>query len=369
MSRALQKVGDWHSYPLFCSFTEGGDTVIDLYSDTTTRPSEGMRRAMYEAEVGDEQRGLDPTVIRLQEEVAALLGKEAALFLPSTTMANQIAIKLHTDPGDEVILDALSHPVYAEAGGAGLISGALFNTIQSERGIFGPAQVRAAVRPSLPMFAPSRALWIENTHNMGGGSVWPLESLLAVTSEARSLGLTLHLDGARIMNASVASGHRPDTLAAPFDTVSICLTKGLGAPVGGLIAGSSALMQRARRYKQALGGAMRQAGVLAAAGLYALRNNVERLADDHRRARRLALGIAQSDRIETDVDGVETNMVFFRPAYRTDLEHMRQRLAEAGVLVSLVRGGAYFRAVTHLDVSDADIERAIQVISEVIGQG
>lgn len=342
--------------------------MIDLYSDTTTRPGEGMRRAMYEAEVGDEQRGLDPTVIRLQEEAAALLGKEAALFLPSTTMANQIAIKLHTEPGDEIILDYFSHPVYAEAGGAGLISGALFNTIQTERGIFGPGQVRAAIRPPLPISSRSRAVWIENTHNMGGGSVWPLETLLATTKAARDAGLSLHLDGARLLNASVAIGHPPDVLAAPFDTVSLCLTKGLGAPVGGLLAGSRELMERARRYKQGLGGAMRQAGVIAAAGLYALQNNVERLAEDHRRARALAEGLAQSSAIDTDVDRVETNMVFFRPAYPADLNLLKDRLAEEGVLVSVVRGGAWFRAVTHLDVSDRDIEAATGTIITVIEQ-
>ena len=340
--------------------------MIDLYSDTTTRPSEGMRRAMYEAEVGDEQRGMDPTVIRLQEEVTSLLGKEAALFLPSTTMANQIAIKLHTEPGDAIIIDAQSHPVYAEAGGAGLISGALFHTIQTERGIFGPEEALALIQPPLPIATRTRALWIENTHNMGGGSVWPLDTLLSVTQAAKGAGLTLHLDGARLLNASIASGHSPRTLAAPFDTVSLCLTKGLGAPVGGLIAGSRELITRARRYKQALGGAMRQAGVIAAAGLYALKHNVERLADDHRRARRLAEGLAESPAIDTDPAAVETNMVFFRPAFHADLGSLRDRLASAGVLVSVVRRGTYFRAVTHLDVTDDDIEAAIRVIREIM---
>ncbi len=331
--------------------------LIDLYSDTATKPTEGMRRAMAAAEVGDEQRGTDPTVLALQERVAALLGKEAALFLPSTTMANQIAIKVHTEPGDEVILEASSHPVNFEGGGAGLISGILFRTIQGRRGIFTLDDVRRAVRPAGdPHFPRSRLLCVENTHNMGGGTVWPLELLREVTQGARSLGLALHLDGARIMNASVASGTAPDVIAAAFDTVSFCLSKGLGCPVGGLIAGSKELIEKARRYKQALGGAMRQAGILAAAGLYALEHHVERLADDHRRARRLAEGLAEIPGIVIDLESVETNMVYF--THRSvPPDTLRAALAARGLLVSA--GGGRLRAVTHLDVGDEEIEEAL----------
>src|SRR5690606_37683547 len=274
--------------------------LIDLFSDTTTRPTPAMRKAMMEGAVGDEQRGEDPTVLELEARVAALLGKEKALFLPSTTMANQIAIKLHTQPGDEVILEADSHPVHFEAGGPGLISGVHLRTIPGRWGLFTAEQVKEAVRPDLSIHSRSALLWVENTHNMGGGTVWPLDQLLSVCEAGRSLGLKLHLDGARLLNASIASGHPPHVLAEPFDTVSFCLTKGLGAPVGGLLAGSAEAIARARRYKQALGGAMRQAGIIAAAGLYALDHHVDRLAEDHRRARRLADALAKIDGIEID---------------------------------------------------------------------
>ena len=340
--------------------------LIDLYSDTATKPTEGMRRAMAAAEVGDEQRGTDPTVLALQERVAALLGKEAALFLPSTTMANQIAIKVHTEPGDEVILEAGSHPVNFEGGGAGLISGVLFRTIQGRRGIFTLEDVRRAVRPAGdPHFSRSRLLCVENTHNMGGGTVWPLDLLREVTQGARSLGLALHLDGARIMNASVASGVAPDVIAAPFDTVSFCLSKGLGCPVGGLIAGSKELIEKARRYKQALGGAMRQAGILAAAGLYALDHHVERLADDHRRARRLAEGLAEIPGIVIDLESVETNMVYF--SHRSvPPDTLRAALAARGLLVSA--SGGRLRAVTHLDVGDEEIEEALARVKRTLAE-
>lgn len=337
---------------------------IDLFSDTATRPTEGMRRAMAAAEVGDEQRGTDPTVRKLQERVAELLGKEAALFLPSTTMANQIGIKLHTDPGDEVILEAYSHPANAEAGGAGLISGVLFRTIQGRRGIFTFEAVKEAVRPVDPHFSRSRLLCIENTHNMGGGSVWPLELLREVSRGARSLGLALHLDGARLMNASIASGASAKEIADPFDTVSFCLSKGLGCPVGGLIAGSKELIDEARRYKQALGGAMRQSGILAAAGLYALDHHVERLADDHRRARRLAEGLAELPGIEVDPESVETNMVFFSHRSASSVA-LQSALAGRGILVSFAHDGR-LRAVTHLEIDDDAIEHALVEIRRTL---
>lgn len=342
---------------------------IDLFSDTATRPTREMLQAMIQAPVGDEQRGEDPTVIALEERVAALLDKEKAVFLPSTTMANQIAIKLHTQPGDEVILEADSHPVHYEAGGPGLISGVLLRTIPGERGLFTPEQVRQAVRPDDAHSSRSALLCVENTHNMGGGTVWPLELLEAVCEAGRSLGLALHLDGARLLNASVASGHPPDVLARPFDTVAFCLSKGLGAPVGGLLAGDAATIQRARRYKQALGGAMRQAGVIAAAGLYSLDHHVQRLADDHRRARRLAEALAEMDGIEIDLNRVETNMVFFTVTDpRFTPESFVKALEARGVIVSQGQGNE-LRAVTHLDVDDAAIDRAIEIIAALLQSG
>ena len=340
--------------------------LIDLFSDTTTRPTPAMRQAMMEAAVGDEQRGEDPTVLELEARVAALLGKEKALFLPSTTMANQIAIKLHTQPGDEVILEADSHPVHFEAGGPGLISGVHLRTIPGRRGLFTAEQVKEAVRPDLSIHSRSALLWVENTHNMGGGTVWPLDQLLSVCEAGRSLGLKLHLDGARLLNASIASGHPPHVLAEPFDTVSFCLTKGLGAPVGGLLAGSAEAIARARRYKQALGGAMRQAGIIAAAGLYALDHHVDRLAEDHRRARRLADALAKIDGIEIDPSHVETNMVFFRVKHpRFTPETFLEALKQRGVILSQGRGGS-LRAVTHLDVDDAAIDRAVAIIAGLL---
>ena len=342
---------------------------IDLFSDTTTRPTPGMLQAMIQAPVGDEQRGEDPTVLALEARVAELLGKERALFLPSTTMANQIAIKIHTQPGDEVIMEADSHPAHYEAGGPGLISGVLLRTIVGERGLFTPDQVREAVRPGDAHSSHSALLCIENTHNMGGGTVWPLEQLEAVCETGRSLGLALHLDGARLLNASVASGHPPHILARPFDTVSFCLSKGLGAPVGGLLAGDAPTIARARRYKQALGGAMRQAGVIAAAGLYALDHHVEGLADDHRRARRLAEALARISGIEIDLRRVETNMVFFRVTDpRFTPESFLSALEKRGVILSQGQGSD-LRAVTHLDVDDAAIDEAARIIGEILAAG
>ncbi|MEA2427530.1 MAG: threonine aldolase, partial [Thermoleophilaceae bacterium] len=263
-------------------------------SDTQTRPSEGMRHAMATAEVGDEQRGLDPTVNALQDRVAELLGHEAALFLPSGTMCNQIAIRLHTRPGDEVILERFSHPIIAEAGGPAAHSGVMMQPIDGAGGMFTGAQVEASLRTAGDRYQPrSRLVCVEQTTNYGGGRVWPLERIREVQEVARAGGLATHMDGARLMNAVVASGVSASDFASGFDSAWLDFTKGLGAPVGACLAGSRELIAEAWRFKQMMGGAMRQAGIVAAAGIYALDHNVDRLAEDHENARLLAEGIAE----------------------------------------------------------------------------
>jgi threonine aldolase len=339
--------------------------TVNLFSDTQTRPTAAMRRAMAEAEVGDEQRFDDPTVNLLQERVAELLGKEAAVFLPSGTMCNAIGFRLHVRPGgDEVILDRTSHPVQYEAGGPAALSGAMLHVLDGDGGIFTPGQVEGAVRPSGDRYGPrSRLVSVEQTTNIGGGRVWPLETLRGVREVAARHGLRTHLDGARLMNAVVAGGVPAAEHAHGFDTAWIDFTKGLGAPVGAVLAGSGDLIAEAWRYKQMMGGAMRQAGVLAAAGLHALDHHVERLADDHANARRLADGLAEIEGIRIDPARVETNIVVFgvRDAYE-----MCGRLWEQGVQVAPL-GPERLRAVTHLDVDGAGIDRALAAFRQVLG--
>ena len=287
--------------------------AVNLFSDTQTRPTEAMRQAMAHAEVGDEQRLADPTVNALQERVAELLGQEAAVFLPSGTMCNAIAFRLHVRPGgDEVILDRTSHPVNYEAGGPAALSGAMLRALDGDGGIFTADQVEAAVRPAGDRYGPrSRLVSVEQTTNIGGGRVWPLEQVRAVLDVAARHELRTHMDGARLMNAVVASGVPAAEFAGGFDTAWIDFTKGLGAPVGAVLAGSRELIDEAWRYKQMIGGAMRQAGIVAAAGLYALDHHVERLADDHANARRLAEGLAELPGVDIDLARVETNIVVF----------------------------------------------------------
>lgn len=332
--------------------------MINLYSDTQTRPSEGMRKAMYDAEVADEQRGADPTVNALQERVAELLGKEAALFLPSGTMCNAISFRLHIDKaGDEVILHEFAHPIIAEAGGPAAISGAMMRPLQAAGGIFSARQVQAALRPPDRYNPRSRLLSVEQTTNYGGGRVWPLETIEAVTRVARDHGLRTHLDGARLMNAVVASGVAASDYAAGFDTAWVDFTKGLGAPVGACLAASRDLIDEAWRFKQMWGGALRQAGVVAAAGLYALEHNVERLAEDHENARLLADGLAQIEGVRIDPATVETNIVIFEVDNAAGLF---ERLSDQVQLSPF--GPGRLRAVTHLDVSRAEIEQALAAI-------
>jgi threonine aldolase len=337
--------------------------IVNLHSDTQTRPSEGMRRAIASAEVADEQRGLDPTVNALQERVAELLGHEAALFLPSGTMCNQIAVRLHTRPGDEVILERFSHPIIAEAGGAAAHSGVMIQPIDGAGGMFTGAQVEASLRTRDNRYEPrSRLVCVEQTTNYGGGRVWPLRQIRDVLEAAGSHGLRTHLDGARLMNAVVAAGVPASDYASGFTTAWLDFTKGLGAPVGACIAGSEELIEEAWRFKQMMGGALRQAGIVAAAGIYALDHNVERLAEDHENARALAGGIAEIAGARIDPEKVETNIVIFGV---DDAPRVKDELAAREVEVT-VFGPGRIRAVTHMDVDRAGIDRALGALGEVL---
>ncbi len=340
--------------------------MIDLSSDTATRPSMGMRACMAQAEVGDDQRREDPTVNALQERVAVLLGKEAALYLPSATMANEIAVKTHTQPGDEVILERMAHLVTSETGGPAMLSGVMLHMVTGVRGVFTEQQVVDGIRQDDPHRPRTRLVCVEQTHNSGGGTVWPLARLRAVAQTAHSHGLRTHMDGARVMNAVVASGVEAVEQARGYDSVTFCLTKGLGCPVGALLAGSREFVEEARRYKHLFGGAMRQAGIIAAAGLYALDHNVARLAEDHTNAKLLASGLAEIPGIE--VEQVETNLVFFDVA-GTGLTaaEVVARLGAHGVRMG-ANTRTRIRAVTHLDVTQADVERAVAVAQEVLGE-
>ena len=330
---------------------------VNLRSDTQTKPSEGMRRAIASAEVADEQRRLDPTVNALQERVAELLGHEAALFLPSGTMCNQIAIRVHTRPGDEVILERHSHPIIAEAGGPAWNAGLMIHALDGDGGIFGGDQVRAAIRPDSRYMPRSRVVSVEQTTNMGGGRVWPLAAVQDVLAAAREHDLRTHMDGARLMNAVVAAGVSAAEFAGGFDTAWLDFTKGLGAPVGAVLCGSQELIDEAWRWKQQMGGSMRQAGIIAAGCLYALDHNVERLAEDHELARLLADGLAE---LGCEVIEPETNIVIFEAP-----EGFVDAMARHAVELSGTPDGRV-RAVTHLDVSRADVDETLKVARGVL---
>jgi len=331
---------------------------VDLYSDTVTRPTTDMRRFMCEAEVGDEQKFEDPTVNQLCEMVAELLGKEAAVFLPSGTMCNEIALRVHARPGEEVIAHHTAHPINSESGGPAALAGVNMRQIDGPRGQFDAAAVEAAVRP-LSRHAPrTRLLWVEQTSNRGSGSVWPLSRIEAVTAAARRHNLATHMDGARLLNAVVATGVSAREYAAPFDSAWIDFTKGLGAPVGAALAGSRAFIDEAWRHKQQMGGAMRQAGIIAAGGVYALRHHVKRLADDHLNARRLAEGLASLPGVSLDPSTVETNIVIFELTGELTAPVAVERLLARGVRMGAF-GPRAIRAVTHLDVDASGIDRAL----------
>ena len=330
--------------------------VVDLRSDTLTRPTEGMRRAMAAAEVGDDVYGEDPTVNALQDRVADLFGHEAALLVPSGTMGNQIGIRLLVPPGQELLCDAGAHVVTYESGAAAVHGGISTRTWASSNGILDLDAVEAMIRPTGYHTVATAALAVEQTHNRGGGTIQPLETLRGIRRIADDHGLTVHCDGARIWNASVASGVPLREYGQLFDTLSVCLSKGLGAPVGSLLVSSRERVDRARELRQRLGGGMRQAGVLAAAGQYALDHHLERLADDHRRARWLA------ERVGVDPAEVHTNLVLVPVP---DATEFAERAGAQGVLVSLM-GPRQIRLVTHLDMDDADVERAGTVLSQLV---
>ena len=340
---------------------------IDLRSDTVTRPSPGMRRAMAEAEVGDDQYGEDPTVNRLQERLAGLLGKEAALFVPSGTMANQIALKVLTRPGDEVLLGEEAHMLRHESGAGAANSGVQFRAIGTG-GLFTAADFRDACQPpGHIVFPPTGLVALENTHNLGGGRVWPQHEAAAICAAARDAGVASYLDGARLFNAAAAASGRPlADLTAPFDLVSVALSKGLGCPVGSVLAGDAALIARATRARRMFGGALRQSGILAAAGLYALDHHLPQLAEDHRNARLIAQHLAALPGVALDLATIETNIVVFRLApFLPDAAALTAQAKEAGILVSAL-GPRLVRAVTHRDVSRAQCERAAELLAGLI---
>lgn len=341
--------------------------MIDLRSDTVTQPSRAMRDAMAQAPVGDDVYGEDPTVNALQEKAAALLGKQAALFVPSGTMGNQLSIRVLTRPGQEVVADGRSHVLGYEQGAGAALAGVQFHWIASERGLVTADQVARAIRPRDAFTIPTGLVMLENTHNTGGGSIYPLQTIQAIHDVAQQHGLPMHLDGARLWNAVVATGTSAADYAQYFDTVSFCLSKGLGAPVGSIIATNNlALVPDLRRYRRMYGGAMRQAGILAAAGIYALDHHIERLQEDHHHAKFLAELLHEISGISILPDSVETNIVMFdiveSPSVVTALV---QIFKSHGLLINCL-GGTRFRAVTHLDVTRGDIEEAGKIIRRVL---
>lgn len=338
--------------------------VIDLRSDTVTQPTPAMREAMAHAAVGDDVFGDDPTVKELEVETAALLGKEAALYVPSGTMANQLAVRGHTEPGDEILVEENAHIYYYECGGPAVLSGVMCRCLRGQRGLFTGADIEAALRPPDQHFARSRLVCLENTHNRGGGKLWPLAQMQEVAATARRHGLALHLDGARLWNAAVAAGIPERDYAAQVDTVSVCFSKGLGAPIGSALVGPRVFIERVRRFRKMFGGGMRQAGIIAAGALFALRQHRARLAEDHAHAKMLAAGLAALPRLEVNPADVETNMVRFQPR-DLPVKELVDRLKARGVLV-LPSGPETIRAVTNLMVTAEDIQRALGIIHEVL---
>ena len=338
--------------------------TIDLRSDTLTKPTPGMREAMARAEVGDDVFGEDPTVNRLQERVAALVGKEAALYVPSGTMANQLALLVHCRPSDEVIVGAGAHNANYESGAGAALAGVQFAGA-GRGGTFTVEEMIEQVRPDAYHYPRTRLVCVENTHNRSGGIVWKEAAVQAVAEEAKKRGLALHLDGARLLNAVTASRRAAKDLAAPFDSASLCLSKGLGAPVGSLLAGSREFVREAHRWRKRLGGGMRQAGVLAAAGLYALDHHVERLAEDHVAARRLWEGLRGAPHVQMAEPQTNIAMIDLDPGAPLSAEDLVTRARARGVLL-VTMGPRRVRAVTHLDVSATEVGRAAEILSELL---
>ncbi len=340
--------------------------TIDLRSDTVTRPSKEMRAAIAAAAVGDDVFRDDPTVVVLEERVASLLGKEAGLFVPSGTMGNEVAIRVHTSPGDEVIAEWSSHAVNNETGGPSALAGVQFRPVKTRRGHMKVEQVAELVRPAEIHLPRTSLVIMENTHNMAGGTVYPIEDMEAVSAYAREMGIAVHLDGARLFNASAASGVPAERYAACADSVMTCMSKALGAPIGSVLTGSAGFIERARRYRKMYGGGMRQVGILAAACLYALEHNLPRLREDHEKAKLLAQELAPSPALEVDPGTVETNIVMMGTKGQGDAASYERPLADRGILV-LALGPRNLRAVTHQDVSREEIVEAARRIREVVG--
>jgi len=338
--------------------------MIDLRSDTITKPTPEMRKVIAEAVVGDDVHGDDPTVIELEQRTAQILGKPAAIYVPSGIMANQVALRTHTTPGDEILLDANAHIYYYEAGGPAALSGVMCHLLNGERGIFTANDVKKALRPKDIHFPRTSLVCLENTHNRGGGSIWPIQQIAEIEKIARAANLKLHLDGARIWNASAATGIPEDEYAQHFDSVSVCFSKGLGAPVGSALAGSEDFIDRAKHFRRQFGGGMRQAGIIAAGALYALEHHRRLLTHDHKNAQNLAHALANLPGIEIDPDTVETNLIFFKVNCMTAPE-LAQKLHDAGVHV-LALGPDSIRAVTHLDVSADQIKQAVEIFAKLL---
>ena len=342
--------------------------MIDLRSDTVTKPTAAMRKAMAQAEVGDDVYGEDPTVNRLQEMAAGLLGKKAALFVPSGTIANQLAVRIHTQPGQEVIVERTAHIVRYEQGAAGALAGVQLHWVAGERGIIGPEQVETAIRPRDPHSIQTALICLENTHNSGGGTIYPLATIERIRAVASAHAIPMHLDGARLFNAVAATTLPPAAYATHFETVSVCLSKGLGAPAGSLLLTNDlALLEKAKRFRRMYGGAMRQAGILAAAGIYALEHHVGRLKDDHDNAKRLARKLQLIPAITINLQHVDTNIVNFDViGHRLTPAALVAALKQEGVMINGI-GGSSFRAVTHLDISTQAIDRAYDIFARVLG--
>jgi threonine aldolase len=342
-----------------------GASVVDLRSDTLTKPTAAMRAAMASAEVGDDVYGEDPTINRLERRAAEVFGKEAAIFVPTGTMGNQIAIRLHTEHGQEVICEARSHILDWEMAMTAAFSGCQVRTVAAERGILTWAHIKLAIGAKIYYRAQTGLICLENTHNMAGGTVTPLAVMEEIWAEAKTAGLPVHLDGARVFNAATALGIGVDKLTQGFDTVNFCLSKGLGAPVGSMLVGTAKHIERARIFRKALGGGMRQAGILAAAGLIALEEMPKRLGEDHANARLLAEAVATSDRVTVDLGGVQTNIVIFELKGGGDAPGLVGRLKAEGILASAI-GPKAVRFVTHYDVDRAACERAAAIVTGVL---
>jgi threonine aldolase len=334
--------------------------IIDLRSDTITKPTPAMREAMANAEVGDDVFGDDPTVNALEAYVAELLGKEAAVYMPSGTMTNQVALRVHTEPGDEIILESEAHIYYYEGGAPAALSGVMCRLIKGNKGIFSAADVAKVLRPDDSHFPKTKLVCLENTHNRGGGRVFPLSEIEAIARICQERNLKLHLDGARLWNACAATGISEAEYAKPFDTISVCFSKGLGAPVGSALVGSKDMMHRGRRFRQMFGGGMRQAGIVAAGALYALKHHRERLVEDHVKAKLLAKGLQQIDGIAIDLEDVQTNIVIFQTK-EVPAQALAQKLQEMEVAL-LPFGSHSLRAVTSSMVTQEEVQKVPELV-------